>query len=28
VYSTPLLPGFDLSLAALFAAADRGAQAD
>jgi Uma2 family endonuclease len=28
VDSTPLLPGFDLSLAALFAAADRGAQAD
>jgi Uma2 family endonuclease len=28
VYSTPLLPGFELSLAALFAAADRGAQAD
>jgi Uma2 family endonuclease len=28
VYTTPLLPGFELSLAALFAAADRGAQAD
>jgi Uma2 family endonuclease len=28
IYATPLLPGFELSLAALFAAADRGAQAD
>jgi len=27
-YTTPLLPGFELSLAALFAAADHGAQAD
>jgi Uma2 family endonuclease len=28
VYTTPLLPGFELSLAALFAVADRGASAD
>jgi Uma2 family endonuclease len=28
IYTTPLLPGFELSLAALFAAADHGVEAD